>query len=113
MRSFNKARLIDLADKNLNPLKSHSLGKDGRLKEVVKKQKTDDQQVELKETVTKVEQDEVVNVAESLLVKEEVEQVKEVENLAVSEPVETEEAASAAKKLPKKKVSQKSKILPE
>jgi len=33
MRSFNKARLIDVADKNLNPNKKHAIGKDGRLKE--------------------------------------------------------------------------------
>ena len=31
MRSFNKARLIDIADKSLDPYKNHTIGADGRL----------------------------------------------------------------------------------
>ena len=39
MRSFNKARLIDIHEKQLDPTQKHVVGPDGRLHQEVKEQK--------------------------------------------------------------------------
>jgi hypothetical protein len=53
MRSFNKARLIDIVDKGLDPQQPHVAGPDGRLTSNLSNEK--DSQAETKEEQTKEE----------------------------------------------------------
>jgi hypothetical protein len=54
MRSFNKARLIDIADKGLDPQQPHVAGPDGRLISNLSNEK--DSQAETKEEQVKEEE---------------------------------------------------------
>lgn len=106
MRSFNRARLIDLADKNLNPNKAHILGKDGRLKSSNKQQSLLQQEEKQEELPAEEILTEAVEFFEESSTKEEISTNAEA-SVAVNAAQEKMTVQPAVKKLPKKKAVSK------